>query len=350
MMLTNVATTSTLAARDNLRTTIMRLQSELASATHEATSGKHFDPLAALGSQVKHVVDLRLSVVEIDGILETNSVAAMRFEDMQRAMSSIVRVADEFFTAATSSRNDGADRGHLVEMARTMIEVIGDMLSATSNGGFIFGGIETSIAPLQDYFAQGGVARSTVLATFAGAFSFPPDDPAVVGITRNDILAYLDGPFIATIEQDWGTAFSAASGIPIRDRISKDQFIEAPVVAKAPALKELLEGLIAIVDAGTETLPSESYEALVEWSASKVAGASRAFVGLQAQIGLDQRRLTDATDQATLTRNFFVRRIANLEEVDVAEAAMRLGGLTTALEAAYAVTMRLQKLTVLDHL
>ena len=91
---------------------------------------------------------------------------------------------------------------------------------------------------------------------------------------------------------------------------------------------------------------SELISQLIQMSGE--AGAD--IAGMQSNLGIAQERLAKASERITLQQNVLERRIGEAEGVDAAKAAMNLSTITSQLEASYAVTARLQKLSLLNYL
>ena len=62
------------------------------------------------------------------------------------------------------------------------------------------------------------------------------------------------------------------------------------------------------------------------------------------------QRVSDANDQIDTQVDFLNKSIDGLESVDSAEVTTQISDLSTALEAAYAVTNRLSNLSIMDFL
>ena len=89
-----------------------------------------------------------------------------------------------------------------------------------------------------------------------------------------------------------------------------------------------------------------------------VVGRAQAMVGealgglgqLQAETGLAEKRVSDASDRMKTQVDLFERHILDLEGVDPAEAATRVADLTQHIETSFALTARLQQMSLLNYL
>ena len=64
----------------------------------------------------------------------------------------------------------------------------------------------------------------------------------------------------------------------------------------------------------------------------------------------DQQRVTDANSRMSIQSDIMTKHISALESVDPYEASSRLSALMTQVETAYAMTARIEKLTLLNYL
>jgi len=71
---------------------------------------------------------------------------------------------------------------------------------------------------------------------------------------------------------------------------------------------------------------------------------------LRAQTGIVQKRVSDASDRMKMQVDVFKRHILDLEGVDPYEAANRVNDLVTHIQTSYALTARIQQLSLLNFL
>ncbi|TIV17432.1 MAG: flagellar hook-associated family protein, partial [Mesorhizobium sp.] len=71
---------------------------------------------------------------------------------------------------------------------------------------------------------------------------------------------------------------------------------------------------------------------------------------IRAETGIAQQRVSDASDRMKTQVDLFEKHIVDLEGVDPAEAATRVADLTQHIETSFALTARLQQLSLLNYL
>ena len=348
----NVTAPSTLALREMLRTSMARTQVHLDEASAEVASGRHDDMGLALGADTARVIDLRGMTDEIDTILHTNDLLSSQLSQTQSSMTAMVALADGFFETLVASRSGGVDRAIVVADARARLEAVTDIVSSTNNGAFIFGGDNTAVRPLEEYYTEPPTgARLAIHTAFAQEFGFLPDDPQASTISASRMQSYVTGAFSAHFQDPvWQAEFSSASDTAIATRISVTETTESPVSANSPGVRGLIAAFVAVIDSGTDALDAEEFDQLMDTAGSMARSAGTALVRSQAEVGVLQDRIAVANDRMTLQRNLLAKDSARAESVDVLEASSRLTRLIGQLDVSFAVTSRLQQLSILNYL
>jgi len=343
---------SSLALFDASRATIARNQARLADTEVEASTGRYADVGRTLGVDMSRDLEMRNTLDDLTSLQNTNGVVSTRLSQTQTALSAIRDLADGFLQAVLASSQGSGDRGLLVADAKSRLGALADILATTSNGVYVFGGRNAAAAPVANYLAEPpGAARTSVIAAFTSAFGFAPDDPQAKAITAGQMKSYLDGNFAAEfMDPAWLLNFSSATDAVMSDRIAAGETIDSSVSANAVGIRKLVLALVAAVDGGTENLNAAAFSKLTSQLIQMSGEAGADIAGTQSNLGIAQERLAKASERISLQQNFLERRIGEAESVDAAKAAMYLSTITSQREAYYAVTARLQKLSLLNYL
>jgi flagellar hook-associated protein 3 FlgL len=346
------ASVSTLSLFDASRAAIMRNQARLADAQIEVSTGRYADIGKALGIDASRNLELRNARDDLSALQSTNGVVSTRLNQTQTALAAIKDLADGFMQTALASSQSGGDRSLLVADAKSRLGALVDILSTTSNGVFIFGGTNASNPPVPDYLAQPPSAgRTAVTGAFTTEFGVAPGNPLAKSITAGQMKTYLDGTFAALFQDAaWSGTFSSANSNVMSDRISAGEVIDTSVSANAGGFRKLVLVLTAAVDSGTENLNADAFSELSKTLVQASGEASSSITGMQSKLGISQERLAKASDRIVVQQNILEQRIGQAESVDTAKAATSLSTITAQLEASYAVTARLQKLSLLNYL
>lgn len=343
---------STLAQRNVTLAGIARSQRLAADAGLSTSTGQLADVGKSLGGACAGLVQLRQAASDIAAIGQSNAVVTSRLDLTQSALATIGSIADNFFSAATAMQQGSGDRSVLVATARSSLDQLVSVLGTTGNGGYIFGGINAGEAPVGNYLADPpGAGRSAVQGAFGREFGIAPGDAAARDITPAQMTSYLQGAFSRLFgDPGWTTSFSSASDTVPRDRIAPGEEIGGSVSANDPAIRKLFASLVAVVDGGAEQLSADTFSALVDHASSLAGSAKSDLVATRSSVGLAQERLAQASQRISWQSDWLNKRIAEQTSVDAATAASQLNAATTQLQASYAVTARMQQMSLLNYL
>ncbi len=347
-----ISSVSTLAMRQAELVSIAQVQSRLAQAAAEVSTGRHYDVGLALGSAIGRSLNLHQVAGQISTVTSTNALARARLETTQAALSEVADISGGLIDQVVAFRNSGTDRSQLLTNVRVQIDRLTSLMATTFNGQNVFSGENTDQAALKPYLTDPpSASQVAVQDSFAAFFGFPASDPQVASISSAQMSAFLDGDFSQNFaDPSWGLNFSAATDAPLLDRIGLSEAVETPVSANDAGIRKLASALIAILDAGTKNLNAGAFETLMDRVASLAGEARGEITKSRAIIGLNLDRITQANDRLSIQASLVTKQIASLEEVDSSEASVRLNLLRTKLEVSYAATARLQGLSLLNYL
>jgi flagellar hook-associated protein 3 FlgL len=226
-------------------------------------------------------------------------------------------------------------------------------LNTTVNGTHIFAGVNTDVKPMIDYFGtSGAAAQAATTAAFSAAFGgLEQSDPGVENITAAQMEAFLNGPFANLFSgANWTTTWSSASDQNISSRISTNERIDTSTNANAGPFRAIAQAYTMIADIGLEELNDEAYLAVINKAIEVVGQASADLTQLRAGLGTAEERIAAANQRLDIQKSLLNDHIVNLEGVDPYEATVKVNSLLVQIESAYALTARLQNLSLLNHI
>lgn len=343
---------STQAIADSTRLSMLRMQTDLAKASKELSSGRLADVGLGLGSRTGHAVQLRQELSQIGTIIDTNGLVKSRLATSQAAMASLLGTAEDFMATLVTVR-DGASAGDVVKpQALLNLKGLIGTLNANMNGQFLFSGINTDVRPLADYEgAPPSAAKTAIDAAFLAAFGVAQNDPAASAIPAADMNAFLDGAFETLFDDaNWAADWSDASSRNIRSRISTNELIETSANANEPAFRKLAMAYAMIGDLGLENLDRGAAREVVDKAIGLVSEALQGLTATQARLGVAQNRVANADERLAIQRDIITRQITGLENVDPYDAATRVNTLMTQVELSYSLTARIRQLSLLNFM
>lgn len=360
-MTTIVRTMSTLQANITGRRRVAEIQTAMNDAAKEATTGLKADPYRSLGPRAAESMELRARRARIESFVASNTLLANRLEATARSMDTIHDVAQKFLIAAVPSRDSLTQTAeYLQKEARAALAEITALINTSYAGAHLFSGTMADQVPLQNWDqadAATGLSPSQIVAGVVGGGI---GDAADAAQKAADLAAVYAGSYGANA--DWNFEASFFNGTPLQDgagqpnqrltaRIEEGVVLEYGIQANDPAFTDILRGLamIATVNPASITDP-DAYRAWMGEAVDAVAGGIDGLAEAEFTLGKQQQTVDRMLEMQNRQLELYSNRVLALEGVDAYEAASRVNLLQTQLEATYAVTARLSRLSILNYL
>lgn len=323
-------------------------QKRLAAAQTEAMTGRHADVGLSLGARTGSAIGLRLELDAITGGIGQAKQAGLRAKVTQDAMNTFTQVAQGFMSMLTGARTAENGKDLAAISAASALEALETAFATTHDGQYIFGGLNSGAAPLTRY--DDG-PRQSVAGAFEAAFGFPPSDPAAGALTGSDIAGFLDNGFAALFEDpSWGAVWSGASGQRPLFRLASGEALDLSANASQPFARSLAQAFAMVEMLGQSEISRDSFQTVADRAMALVAEAHLEIGYEQARIGFAEARLKNAVEAMELSETRFASALQALEGVDPYEAATRINLLMTQLETSYALTGRINRLSLLSYI
>lgn len=334
------------------RTAISDMQRQLMDRQREAATGRKADVGLDLGNRTHHAVSLRYDLDLNSTQKDLNGVTSAQLELTQNLLTSVGNIAHDFTSTLVGARNAVNGQDIVKQAAAQALDGLTALLNTSHDGQFVFAGINSGQSPIASYQqSPPSAAKQAIDAAFMGHFGFSQTSPMAASITKSQMDAFVDG--VLSLEFSgaaWTTNWSSASDQNRTVRLDQGQTAELPVNANNEAIRDLMMSLTAAMDAGTGNLSQGTFQALVDKTAALAGSAAGKISNVQSLMGNVQQEVSSATERITSRNNILSKEINALEGVDPYEAATRVNTLTNQLEASYALTARLSRLSLLNYL
>lgn len=343
---------STKAITDTTRLSIIKMQAKLIEAQKEVASGRLADVGKSLGYKTGETMSLRQEYTRLTAMIDSNGEVAARLDTAQLSLESLADIAQNLVSQLIGARDTSSGRAVVRQQAENGLKSVIDMLNVSFNGSYLFSGINSDVKPLDDYYqTPTGAAQQAVANEFLTAFGVAQGDPTTASITPAAMQTFLDGAFASLFDPPaWTGDWSAAADQNVRSRVSTYELLESGTNANDVAFRKLASAFTMVADLGVESLSKETFQTVVD-AAIKLAG--EAMEGLskhQSNLGIVQERIEKANGRMSLQIDILSVHIGTLEGVDPYEASTRVTSLMTQIETAYALTARIQQLSLVNYL
>jgi len=348
-MKTTFISTYTLA--DSSRRNIMSQSNLVNKLGVELSSGRKFDVGLDLGTRTGESVTLRSEFGFLHGIIDTNALTKSRLDVSQAAMQDILTDAQDFMSTLVALIENPAYGDVLETDAKGNMGQLTARLNSQLNGSFLFAGINSDQRPIADYSDPAAPNKVAADTAFLAEFGFAQNDPNVATITPAAMSGYLAGNFDAMFQNPaWGTNWSTASDTPLVSRIAANQSVNSSVSANQDAFRELAQVYTMMSDLGNSKLPDDTLKVVMDTAFEKLGSAIGKLTSEMGKLGTVQQQVAQSSDRIKIQTDILNKRINDLETVNLEETSVRLNTALTQLETTYAVTARMQGLSLLKYI
>lgn len=342
---------SSAAMSNAMRYQQMRMQADLVKAQKEASTGKVADTGLALGGRTAQSVTFSRDLDRLNVIIDSNGLVGARLSSTQTSLGQLSTAAQTFLSALTTATSSDSSNNLTQSSGKATIQQLTSILNTSVNGEYLFAGTNTDVKPINDFTAAGSTAKAAFDAAFVANFGFTQDDPAAANITAaqmddfitNDVTPQFMGP-------GWQGTWSNATDQQIVSRIALNETTPTSTSANSAGIQKLAMAAALVTGLMSSNISQAAKNTVVSRSTSLVGEALSGIGQIQSETGIVQKRVSDANDRMKTQVDLFERHILDLEGVDPAEAATRVADLTQHIETSFALTARLQQLSLLNYL
>ena len=269
---------------------VMQAQSSLTTAMTEESTGQYADLGLQLGDQSGYELSLKEQVGQLQTLTSGNSLVSTSLSTAQAALSAISSSAQSTLNDLatwTPSANSGAS---LQNMGQSALQSLIASTNATSGDQYVFGGINSAVAPMADYYSTPtSAAKTAVDQAFETAFGVSPNDPAAANISASAMQSFLSGPFAALFQgAAWTTDWSSASSTNTTAEIAPGQTVTTSTNANQPGFQELAQAYTMLSEFGGSQLSGAAQQAVATAASSLVSQGIDSMTNIQAELGSTQ--------------------------------------------------------------
>ncbi len=352
---------STLTMASMRREIAADLDRRLNDAAAEASTGRKVDVYKSLGLKAGELLNVRTHEARNAGFLGSNALLANRLDVMSSALGGVRDVVQDFLQLSINYREGVRPTGAVLQdAARAAYEQIVSIINTPYEGTQLFAGID-SVGPTLQPWSEANPASAlspedVMAAIVGGAITDSADASAKAADTAlvfaNANTAAPGTNFEVTFFN--GAPLEVSPGVPsprLSALIDTATSLDYGIQANDPVFTETLMGLamIASVDPSQIADPA-AYDAWIGAAIDAVGRGNGLLVAAETQLGGRSRLLNNTIERQTDRVALYQRHLNELEGVDQFEAASRVTALSTQLEATYAITARLARLTFLNYL
>jgi flagellar hook-associated protein 3 FlgL len=346
----NFVSTNYLA--NSLVAPVMQAQSSLAAATTEMSTGEYANLGLQLGDQSGYELSLKEQVGQLQTLTTGNSVVSTSLSTAQNALSAIQKSAQTTLNNLAAWSPVAVSGPSLQSMGQSALQAMISGANTTSGEQYVFGGINSAVAPMANYYSTPASAGKTAVdQAFQTTFGVLPTDPAAASISASDIQSFLSGPFAALFQSSsWSANWSSASSVNTSAQISPGQTVTTSTNANQPGFQQLAQAYTMLSEFGGSALSSDAQQAVATAASSLVSKGVNSMINIQAGLGPSQSAVTSANNLMSSQLTILQGQIGSLDNVNPTATAAQISSLTNQIQMAYELTARLQQLNLAQYL
>jgi flagellar hook-associated protein 3 FlgL len=331
---------------------VQQAQAQLATATTEASTGEYADLGLQLGDQSGYELSLKEKVQQLQTLTSGNSLVATNLSTAQDTLSTMSSSARSIAASLTSWMPGTGAGAQLATMGVSALQGLTALANATSGEIYVFGGINSSTAPLADYFSiPVSAARNAVYQAFLTTFGCLPTDPGAANITASQMQSFLSGPFAGLFSSaNWTSNWSSASSVNTIAEIAPGQMATTSVNANAAGFQRLAQAYTMLAEFGGSQLSLSAQQAVASAALPLVTQGQSSLTDVRAGLGATQSQVTDANTAMSSQLTLVEQQVNSLDNVDQTAIAAKITSLTDEIQTAYDLTARLQTLNLAQYL
>ncbi len=346
MRLSHVSSQSVSSA---LRYAMISKQRHLIEAQKEVVTGQFADAALTLGARNGKRVSLQREVERINAIVETNRTVTTRLTITQTATGRTDDVLQRLSETLTTAISGAVDASVVVSAAKTALADITGALNTSHDGGYVFSGVNTDVKPIADY--QAGGASAAVNSAFQTWFGFPKSDPQAGYITGAQMDAFMTTQVEPLfLGAGWNGLMSAASSHPVQSRITLSETLDTSVSANETGFRKALFAAALTAEFFEGSLGASAKSAVALKAVTLAGEAKGELAALQGRTGFIEGRVSGAQSRLELQGEQLSALASDMAAVDPYEASTRLTSLLSQIETSYALTARIQSLSLMRYL
>jgi flagellar hook-associated protein 3 FlgL len=324
-----------------------RMQAEMTRLNTEITTSRVADPGLSFGTTTGRDVTFHVDLDALSATVTSANLASSRLDQTQSALTQMSTDANSFLDELVSSPQQAGAVTTLQQDAQSALSSFAATANTSDGGDYLFGGINSSVAPLADPSAG---PKAAVDAAFLAKFGFTQDDPAAASISSADMSDFLNNQFAALFsDPSWGTTWSQASDQTMSTRLSPTESITSSVSANTPAMRKLAMVYTMVADLGLDHLSADAQKAVLDKASSVAGDGISDLTNVQAAVGNDQNQLKDGISRLNTEQDIAQQRLTSMEGVDPAQAKVQVDQMSTEIEMSYSLTAKLLQMSLLNY-
>ena len=237
---------STQYLSSSLQLSIMKMQTELATAQNESTTGQYPDVGLHLGAQAGQEISLQNENGLLQTYTTTNASVATKLSTTSTALDTLRTNAQNALNNLTQWNQDTDSGAQLQDLGASGLQSFIATTNTSVNGQYVFGGINSGVPPMANYFASPSTAQTAIQSAFSSYLGGLTPPATTQTVTAAQLQTFISSPTFASQFQEpaWsaaGSNWSSASSTNTTSNIGPTDTITSSTNANQPGFSELAQ-------------------------------------------------------------------------------------------------------------
>ncbi len=333
-----------------------KLGRQEAGLTAQSTSGLISSGVTGLGAATSQVLDLQPQITQLSALTANASLAAVRLQTAQTALTSISSLAQSFATSLTqlSTENGSSLTTGIAALAGTAESDLGalaGMLNTKAGDVYVFAGSDGTDAPIPD---PGTITNGPLSSSVALAVSGLGMNSATT--TLSSIIAAVSGnpvfspslntaPTAASV--DVGPGESATVSLPATSTAGMGP---ASATSTGSGVNDLIAVLSAVSNLASGDGSNTQFGGFLSGLKTTLNGALGGLDAMTSTLAVSQQQVAAATSTNAAMSAALTTQMNGLTSVDLPTVATRLTATQNQLMASYEIINDLKSLSLASYL
>ena len=336
----------------SMQLSVTKLQSELATAQSESATGQYADLGLQLGDQSGEEISLQNENGVLQTLTNNNALVTARMSTTTAALNSLHTDAQNALNSLTEYVPETGQGLTLQTLGANGLQSLISTTNTSVDGQYLFGGVNSAVAPMTNYFDPPAAAQTAVQSAFASYLSGLVPPATAQTVTAAQMRTFLASSAFTSQFQGaaWSANWSSASSANISSNISPTETIDTSTNANQPGFQELAQAYTMLNEFAGASINSSAMQSVVNQASSMISQAMNSLTSTEATLGSAQQRVTEANDNMSAQMTILQTQIDNLDNVNTYQVATQVNSLATQIQTAYSLTAQLQKLSLVNYL
>ncbi|TVQ83310.1 MAG: hypothetical protein EA357_06560 [Micavibrio sp.] len=319
---------------------LLRLRNTLNDLQRQIATQKKTDTMSGLGRDAVRAQNLRTDLKNMKSYVTNIERSTLKTKIMSETMTEISRVAQDMASGfLLETRSGEVDVDNLRSMAEHHLRYIKELLNTKLHDAHVFAGSDSLTAPFADLPGLNANIQAEFTDWLAG------------GQTPQQLLDNVD----ALTGTALGQSQSLGSAGQVIAKIDDGLEIDLTVKADHPAIEDIMRGLalaanMQFPDPAVDTATEEEFFVIFEAIIQKLGNAAHELNRENNKLVTNTILMENVKTRHQSDREIMLNVLNDIEDIDTAEAVIKLQALETQLIASFETTRLANQLSLVNFL